>query len=77
MILHEEDLAYMGATEQGLNEWWTKKGDYNAPLEDYLHECRAKLEAIKYEEWVSIYTLYRNDKQDSACSVLAMCTQIL
>jgi hypothetical protein len=50
MILHEEDLAYMGATEQLLNEWRSKQGVFNAPLEEYLKDCRAKLETVKYEE---------------------------
>ena len=48
MILHEEDLEYMSATEQLLNEWRTAKGMFNAPLEDYLKECRAKLETVRY-----------------------------
>ncbi len=49
MILHEEDLAYMGATEQLFNEWKTSTGVYDAPLEKYLQECRAKQEEERYE----------------------------
>jgi hypothetical protein len=49
MILLEKDLAYMGATEQLLMEWRNKKGVFDAPLEDYLKECRAKLETLRYE----------------------------
>jgi hypothetical protein len=49
MILLEEDLEYMGATDQLFNDWRTKKGDYNAPLEDYLKDCRRKLETRRYE----------------------------
>jgi hypothetical protein len=54
MILHEDNLAYMGATSKLLNEWRTRKGVYNAPLEDYLKECRGKLEAVKYERYEHI-----------------------
>ena len=49
MILLEEDLEYMGATEQLFHEWQNKKGDYSAPLEDYLKDCRGKLETHRYE----------------------------
>jgi hypothetical protein len=48
MILHEEDLEYLGATEQRLHAWRSTKGVHDAPLDDYLKECRAKLEEAKY-----------------------------
>jgi hypothetical protein len=51
MMLHEEDLEYLGANEQSLNAWRTEKGKsfYDAPLEDYLKERRADLEAQRYD----------------------------
>jgi hypothetical protein len=39
----------MGATDKLLIEWRTKKGVYDAPLEDYLRECRAIQEADRYQ----------------------------
>ena len=57
MILFQDDLKYLGATEEKWKKWMLGRPDNKTGLELYLkEECRAVKQAQRYTKYICLYT---------------------